>query len=334
MNKIKILVLLPPDDIDCKHFQNDISQDEFLSQRVEILFEKSENAFELIRDVEVVVCANLSEELVAEALALRWIMFWSAGMDGKVRPDLLERRLFLTNASGVHAPNIAEHVFAWMLFFNRQMDFHFRMQIEGRWERQPLYQRRGADELTGKTLGIVGLGRIGEALAKRAKAFDMRVIGTKRDIYSRHGVENSLSDIDELIPMSRLPELLGQSDHICIALPYTSETHHLFDEEMINHCKPGAYLFNIARGKIVRESALIEALKTNRLAGAGLDVFEQEPLPAVSELWSLKNVLLTPHSAGLTPHYFKRTSELFVANLRKYLKNEPLENLYNDERGY
>ena len=330
MKKLKVLVLLPPDDIDCVHFIEALSSDSELAENVELIFEKVENAYSHMGGIEIVVCGNISEELVAEAPLLRWIMFWSAGMDGKVRPDLLERKLLLTNASGVHAPNIAEHVFAWMLTFNRQMDFHFRMQIAGRWERQPLNQRRGADELTGKTLGIVGLGRIGEALAKRAKAFDMRVIATKRDIHSRY----DSSDIDEIIPMIRLPDLLAQADHICIALPYTSETHHLFDAEMLENCKSGSYLYNIARGKIVHQEALIEALKTGKLAGAGLDVFEQEPLPAESELWELSNVLLTPHSAGLTPHYFKRTADIFVRNLRRYLDNQPLENLYREDRGY
>ena len=330
LNKIKALVLLPPDDEDAHYFLDLISLDPELHECVELIFARSEEAFSCIKQVEVVVCGNLSDELIADASVLRWIMFWSAGMDGKARPNLLERNIALTNASGVHGPNIAEHVLAWMLMFNRRMDFHYRMQIEGQWRREPEKNRREASELTGKTLGIVGLGRIGEALAKRAKAFDMRVVATKRDLSSRH----EGNDVDELIPISKLPELLSQSDHICIALPYTPETHHLLNAHMLEHCKNGSFLYNIARGKIIDELALIQALKSGKLAGVGLDVFEQEPLQAESELWTLPNVLITPHTAGLTPLYFKRTAELFAANLKRYLKREPLENLYSVDKGY
>lgn len=330
MNKIKALILLPPEDEDAHYFHDLISLDPELHERVELIFARSEEAVAYINQVEVVVCGNLSDDLLAEASVLRWIMFWSAGMDGKARPGLLERNISLTNASGVHGPNIAEHVLAWMLMFNRRMDFHYKMQIEGKWRREPETNRREASELTEKTLGIVGLGRIGEALAKRAKAFDMRVVATKRDLNSRY----EGNDIDELIPMSKLPELLSQSDHLCIALPYTPLTHHFFNEDMLEHCKTGSFLYNIARGKIIDESALIQALKSGKLAGVGLDVFEQEPLQAESELWTLPNVLITPHTAGLTPLYFKRTAELFTANLKRYLNKEPLANLYSVDKGY
>ena len=330
MNKIKALILLPPEDEDARYFHDLISLDPELHERVELIFARSEEAAAYINQVEVVVCGNLSDDLLAEAPVLRWIMFWSAGMDGKARPGLLERNISLTNASGVHGPNIAEHVLAWMLMFNRRMDFHYKMQIEGKWRREPETNRREASELTDKTLGIVGLGRIGEALAKRAKAFDMRVVATKRDLNSRY----EGNDIDELIPMSKLPELLSQSDHLCIALPYTPLTHHLFNEDMLGHCKTGSFLYNIARGKIIDESALIQALKSGKLAGVGLDVFEQEPLQAESELWTLPNVLITPHTAGLTPLYFKRTAELFTANLKRYINKAPLANLYSVDKGY
>lgn len=330
MNKINALILLPPEDEDTRYFRDTISEDPELRELVQLSFSNGEEAHAFVKNADVVVCGNLSDELLAESSSLRWIMFWSAGMDGKARPNLLERNIALTNASGVHGPNIAEHVLAWMLMFNRRMDFHHKMQIEGQWRREPETNRREASELTGKTLGIVGLGRIGEALAKRAKAFDMFVVATKRDLSLRH----EGNDIDELIPMSELPKLLRQSDHLCIALPYTSLTHHLLNADMLEQCKTGAFLYNIARGKIIDESALIQALKNGKLAGAGLDVFEQEPLQAESELWSLPNVLITPHTAGLTPLYFKRTAELFAANLKRYLNNEPLANLYSVDKGY
>jgi phosphoglycerate dehydrogenase-like enzyme len=140
--------------------------------------------------------------------------------------------------------------------------------------------------------------------------------------------------IDALYGLEEIPRLLAESDHICIALPYTSETHHLFDAQMLARCKQGAYLYNVARGKIVDEPALIDALTNGRLAGAGLDVFETEPLPADSPLWTLPNVLITPHTAGITPHYYARAAALFAENLKRYLRGERLNNLYDPSRGY
>jgi D-2-hydroxyacid dehydrogenase (NADP+) len=218
--------------------------------------------------------------------------------------------------------------------FARQMPFYARMQVAGRWERSmPLDQRRGNDvfELNGQTLGIVGLGRIGEALMVRARAFGMRVVGLKRDPQTRY---DAAVQPDALYGPDQLPELLRESDHACIALPHTPQTHHLFDAAMLAHMKPTAYLYNIARGKIVDETALIAALQNSQLAGAGLDVFETEPLPADSPLWQMENVIITPHVSGLTPYYFDRTTKLFSANLKRYLDGEPLHSLYDPARGY
>lgn len=251
-------------------------------------------------------------------------------MDGKVTQQMRDRGLALTNASGVHGANIAEHVFCFMLMFTRRMDVHFRSQLAGRWERGLPEKKAGADELTGQTLGIVGLGRIGEALASRANAFGMRVIAAKRNPSARH----AQATIAAIYGMDQIPRLLAESDHICIALPYTPETDRLFDSTMLAHCKPGAYLYNIARGKIIDEIALIDALTNGRLAGAGLDVFAAEPLPPESPFWTLHNVLITPHTAGITPHYFARTAQLFAENLSRYLCGEGLNNLYDPAHGY
>ena len=263
---------------------------------------------------DVVVCGNLSPELLDKAAALRWIAFWSAGMDGKYTPELQSRNLLLTNASGVHGPNIAEHVLMFMLMFTRNEPFHFRSQIarewkrdnwgQEKWNRQP--RRTAASELTGQTLGIVGLGRIGEALAKRARAFDMRVIATKRDPAARYDPAVTL---DAIYGMDELPRLLAHSDHVCVTVPYTPDTHHLLNAAMLSQMQPTAYLYNIGRGKLIDEAALIEALQNGRLAGAGLDVFETEPLPAESPLWDMDNVILTPHVSGITPFYFPRMAQ-------------------------
>jgi phosphoglycerate dehydrogenase-like enzyme len=322
--------MLAPDDPDSNAYRHAIANDPRLAELVDLRFAKGDQIAEKLRDAEVATCGNLTREQIDMAKRLRWISFWSAGLDGKVTEQIRERKLLLTNNSGVHGANIAEHVLAFMLIFTRRMDVHFRSQLAGRWERGLPANKAGADELTGQTLGIVGLGRIGEALALRAAAFDMRIVAAKRDPSFRHGG----APIEAVFGLDDLPRLLEQSDHICISLPHTPETDRMFDAEMLAHCRPTAYLYNIARGRIIDEAALIDALSNNRLAGAGLDVFEKEPLPPDSPLWTLPNVLITPHTAGITPHYFKRTAALFAENLVRYLAHEPLNNLYDASRGY
>jgi phosphoglycerate dehydrogenase-like enzyme len=333
VGKTVVLAALDPEDADAAPFQEAIENDPELRERIELRFASGEAIRGAIADARVVTCGNLSPEHLDAAPELRWISFWSAGMDGKATPQLMARNLLLTNASGVHAPNIAEHILMYMLMFTRGMPHYFRSQMAGTWRRE-WTSRSGAgtaDELAGQTLCVAGLGRIGEALTARAKACEMRVVAVKRDPQARYEAEIVP---DALYPPEALPRLLAESDHVCITLPYTPETHHLFDAALLAHMTPRAYLYNIARGKIIDEAALIAALRSGKLAGAGLDVFETEPLPADSPLWKMENVLITPHVSGVTPHYFRRIAALFAANLRRFLKGEPLRNLYDAARGY
>lgn len=318
--------MLKPEDTDAREFQRAIETDTELNQRIELRFAEGEDISKCIKEAEIAIGGHLSPEMLAHAPNLTWMSFWSAGLDQKIAPELVERNLRITNASGVHGPNIAEHVLAYMLMFTRRMHLHVRKQAEGAWWRQ-----KDSEELTGQTLGIVGLGRIGEALTARAKAFEMRVIATKRNPDSRY---DAAVAPDAIYASEALPRLLSESDHVCIAVPYTPETHHLFDAAMLAHMRPTAYLHNVARGKVVDETALIDALHKGKIAGAGLDVFETEPLPADSPLWQMENVILTPHVSGMTPHYFARTADLFAENLKRYLNDEPLHNLYDPARGY
>jgi D-2-hydroxyacid dehydrogenase (NADP+) len=203
-----------------------------------------------------------------------------------------------------------------------------RAQMERKWAHDQIIS---FEELTGKTIGIVGLGRVGEALAVRAGSFGLRVIAAKRDVSIRH--DQSIIP-DALYRPEQLPEMLSKSDHVCITMPYTRETHHLFDEGMLAHMKASAYLYNASRGKIIDEQALVAALKNGRLRGAGLDVFETEPLSADSHLWEMENVIITPHVAGFTPHYFARAAALLADNLERFIEGRPLKNLYDPQRGY
>jgi phosphoglycerate dehydrogenase-like enzyme len=200
-------------------------------------------------------------------------------------------------------------------------------QRERAWRQEPT----GYDDLTGKTLAIAGLGRIGEALAVRAHSFGMRVVASKRDTSVRY---DSSVVIDRMYTPEELPAMLNEADHVCIALRLTPETDRLFDAAMLAQMKPTAYLYSVARGRIVDESALIAALNRKAIQGAALDVFETEPLAAESPLWAMENVIITPHVAGFNPHYFKRAAQQFAANVHRYLAGEPLHNAYDPRRGY
>lgn len=284
-----------------------------------------------IEDAEVIIAQSLSDEQIARAKRLRWFASWAAGVDKSARPGLLERKILLTNASGVHGPNIAEHVMAMMLMFTRGMHLFVRAQLEHSWDRPPGDRSGKASELSGQTLAIVGLGHIGEALAERARAFGLHVIGLKRDPKSRHDERVA---VDEVVGLTELDSVLARAHHVCVLVPLTPETHHLFDEARLSRMRPDAYLYNVARGPIVDEAALAKVLAEGRIAGAGLDVFEEEPLPKRSPLWDMKNVILTPHTAGFTPYYFSRFAPIFTANLTRYLAGERLENLFDPSRGY
>ena len=331
MSKTVVLVSMAEDDGDSQAFVNAIENDAELRDRIELRFANREQTLERIADAQIAACGGISNEALAAANNLRWLAFWSAGLDGKITPEMTNRNLIVTNASGVHGPNIAEHVMAWMLMFTREMPFYLRHQIAGNYVRGDNAKRAGAGELTGQTLGIVGLGRIGEALTRRAKSFDMRVVATKRNPAARY--ESAIAP-DAIYSPEELPRLLAESDHVCVCLPYTPETEHIINAGTLACMKPTALLYNIGRGKVVDEAALVAALQKGTIAGAGLDVFETEPLPADSLLWTMENVLITPHVSGVTPYYFSRFAAMFAANLKRYLNREPLQNLYDPQKGY
>lgn len=272
---------------------------------------------------------------------LRWVQFHSAGVDRVIGTPLWESDIAFTTTSGIHATPIAEYVFASILAFNRRIPrmLHDQRRHEwpkGRWD---LF---AGPELRGQTMGIVGYGSIGREVGRLARAFGMRVLATKRRVEERRDTDYELPATgdregtvpDQIFPPSRLKEMLALSDFVVIAVPLTPETEGLIGEEELRAMKPNAYLVNVARGRIVVEAALIRALQEGWIAGAGLDVFEREPLPLDSPLWDLENVILSPHVAGFTIHYDERATDLFAENLRRYLAGEPLLNLVDKERGY
>ncbi|GCF09367.1 D-2-hydroxyacid dehydrogenase [Dictyobacter arantiisoli] len=263
---------------------------------------------------------------------LRWLQASGAGVDGLRPTGILDApsEVMVTTAVGIHATTIGEYVFGSMLMFNRSWPEMVRLQERHVWPASANWYKLGGRELDGQTLGIIGLGSIGRRIAQLGRAFGMHVIGTRRTV--EEGAHDP--DIDQLYPMTRLHEMLRQSDYVVLAVPLTPTTEKLIGEPELRALRPHAYLVNVARGGIIDEPQLIRALREGWLAGAGLDVTQQEPLPADSPLFSLPNVILTPHISGDSLQYDRRLTELFAANLRKYRAGEPLHNRYDPARGY
>jgi phosphoglycerate dehydrogenase-like enzyme len=248
-----------------------------------------------------------------DAPALRWVQSPGAGVDNPFFTLLLKKGVRLTNASGIHAEPIAQYAAAYILHWERQVARHQAQQARAEWK--VLY----SDDLTAKTLGIVGYGGIGQATARIAKAIGMRVIATKR-------TPAEDPNVDELLGPDDLPKLLAASDYVLLCLPFSEATRHTISGPELAAMKESAVLINVARGGVVDEPALIEALQTRRIRGATLDVVSEEPLPASSPLWQLENCVLTPHDAGYSPLGDARLGELFLDNLGRYVRGEPLRN--------
>ena len=325
-----VLIDLPPDSADVAYFRAALAR---FDGRVALTFADAagDDFARALPDADVVVAQDLSDDQLARARRVRWLSSVAAGLDGIVTPALLASGIAITNASGVHGPNIAEHVLAMMLMFTRGLPKLFRAQLARRWDRNLTSRSEAFGELTGKTLLIVGLGRIGEAIAVRARPFGVRVVAVKHDPSTRHDAGVA---VDELLGLDALDEALGRADHVCVTVPLTPATHHLIDARRIARLRAGAFLYNISRGAVIDEAALVDALRAGKLGGAGLDVFEEEPLPETSPLWDLDNVILTPHVAGVTPLYYQRTAALFADNLDRFLAGQPLANRYDPARGY
>ena len=267
-----------------------------------------------------------SSDLPRRAPHVRWVQATSSGVGDWVRRlGIVASPIVVTNAAGVHARPLAEFALFAMLYFAKRMPRVLADQRAHRWE------RFAVETLPGKTVGVVGLGGVGREVARLAKAVGLRVIGTKRTVA---GVDPETYGLDALYPRERLHELLAASDYLVLIVPLTGETTGLIGEAEFRAMQPGAVLINIARGAVVDEAALIEALRSGHLGGAALDVFSREPLPPDSPLWDLPNVLLTPHSMSTALEENELLVELFCDNLRRYLDGRPLRNVVDKIRGY
>jgi phosphoglycerate dehydrogenase-like enzyme len=262
------------------------------------------------------------EQILDLAPELRWVHTPSAGVEHLLIPAIIEREIMLTNSAGVHAIPIAEFVFGFMLTKAKQLAAYRAAQAEARWARD--FQ---LEELYGATLLILGIGGIGQAIAERAAAFGMRILGSRRMPRPMPGVERVVGE-DEW------RALLPEADYVVVATPLTPTTRGMIDAAALAAMKPSAYLINIARGAVLDEPALIAALNEGRIAGAALDTFEQEPLPADSPLWHLRGVTITPHTTANSLRMRERQINLFLENLDRFRNGVPLVNVVDKDRGY
>ena len=272
---------------------------------------------------------------------LRWVQAYSAGIDTMLTHPLFAGEVALCTASGLHTIAMPEFAMMALLALARKLPLLLDNQRQALWPRDS-FNRFTPRELHGSTLGIVGYGSIGRQIARLAKSFGMRILAMKRQPtvavdpdYTVAGLGDPEGALpDHIYSPSELLLFLAVCDFVVLVVPLTPETHHLIDAEALAAMKREAFLINLARGEVVDADALIGALKAGRIAGAWLDVFEQEPLPSDSPLWHTPNLVISPHISGASAHFGARSAAVFAENLRRYLQGEPLLNRVDKQRGY
>jgi phosphoglycerate dehydrogenase-like enzyme len=310
------VVVVPDVWTDDSHYRQ-IAQ---VDARIRVIPSPHAGLLDVVADAEV-VAGSLPQRLFAAAKRVRWVHLFSGGAEHALYPEMVASDILLTSSKGVHAIPIAEHAVLFMLLLQRHMGQYLRWQRERHWDREWL------QELTGKTLLIIGLGATGRELARKAAAFDMRILGIKRRPEPVPGIERVGAPAELL-------SLLPLADFVAVTAPNTPQTRGLVGAAELGAMKRTAYLISVSRGSVVDQAALERALTEGWIAGAGLDVFEREPLPADSPLWGMENVFVTPHNSAATWNIGPRIVELFCANLRRYLHGEPLLNEVDKQAGY
>jgi phosphoglycerate dehydrogenase-like enzyme len=280
---------------------------------------------------DVAFAAFLDHDLVPSLSRLRWLQAPAVGVGHILSPELIESPIVLTSARGVRARPMAEHVLGVMLALARQLPLVVRRQAQHQWALDEIEAAGSIRTLSGRQLTIVGLGSIGIEVARLAAPLGMRVAAIRKH------VDRSLPDdlrIDEVAPPDRLRALLPATDVLVLCAALTPETRQLIDRQALEAIKPGAFVINVGRGRLIDDDAVVEALRNGRLGGAAMDVFAREPLDPSSPYWDLPNVIVTPHMSGAMEDYWTPLVGLFAENLRRFESGRPLLNVVDKEAGY
>ena len=279
------------------------------------------------RGAEAILHWSGTKELLQTALGacpgVRWVHARWAGLDNLLFPELVESPAILTNGSGVFSQSLGEFALAAILYFAKDFPRMLRNQRAERWE--PF----DVDEISAQTVGIVGYGDIGRAVARRAQAMGMRVLALKR-----HPPAARDPLVEQFYQQDALAEMLARCDYVVVAAPLTPETRHMIGDAEFRAMQPDAVIVNVGRGPVIDQAAMTRALREGRIRGAGLDVFEEEPLPAGDPLWQMPNVLVSPHTADHTKDWIDAAMRFFLAQYERFRKGEPLENVVNKRLGY
>jgi phosphoglycerate dehydrogenase-like enzyme len=295
-----------------------------------------------LADCDIMVTFRVPKDLARRAPRLKWIHLMSAGAEHALQAGVFDNpNILLTSSSGIHGTTIGEYILASMLVYAHQIHVPLRAQIRHEWVAQRHFMKTVFD-LRGKTVGVVGYGSIGREAGRLADAFGMEVYALKRDPQNHSDPGWCAPNVGD--PEGRIPrrwfgpdqrlEMVGLSDFIVVTLPLTPQTRHFLGAREFAATRPGAYVVNVGRGEVIDQDAMIDALKSGRLGGAGLDVTTPEPLDAESALWDIDNVLLTPHISGARQGYNDAAFEVFAENLRRFTTGQEMVNLIERSRGY
>jgi phosphoglycerate dehydrogenase-like enzyme len=280
-----------------------------------------------VKDPVVILAWSIPKKVLREVFLMcqdvRWVHSRTAGLDGVLFPELIASKVPLTNGKGVFSQSLGEFALAAILYFAKDFRRMVRNQMAGVWEQFDV------EEIDTQTVGIVGYGDIGRAVAKRVRPMGMKVLASKR-----HAPSGSDANVDEFYKPEDLKEMLGRCDYVVVSLPLTPETHHMISDEQFAAMKPNAVVINVGRGPVIDQAAIVRALTAKRIKGAGLDVFEVEPLPAGDPMYKLENVLLSPHCADHTKEWLNQAMRFFLEQNRRFSAGEPLENIVTKTLGY
>lgn len=338
--KIKVLITVPFAEDTLQRFRD-------VSPYLEIISRPARTYADIVTDVwqeaEVLYTAQVyPPDGCLENV--KWVQSHFAGVDTVLKQPCIQsdREIIITSMRGIHASNMAEYVMGMILAFGHRIPEMMQSQARKEWS-EDRFDRFMPLELRHATVGIVGYGAIGREIARLVKLLGGKVLAVKRDArtvedrnhFMREGTGDPEGDFfDRLYPPQALGTMIRDCDYVVIILPLTDATRGLYNQQIIQKMKKGAYLINMGRGGVVDEPALMEALKSGHLRGAIMDVFEQEPIPPDSPLWTTPNLIITPHIAGNTTDYHAKAAEVFEENLRRYTQREPLLNLVDRDLGY